>query len=152
MEITLRDRDYTHVAQLWLIDRIVFLCAMLLFEYPCIWQNTTWMLYFKLAPHIYDLVIVYTITWRCLLSTVADILRGREFGKLLIHQVRKESTHIPSCLSDLKLTVCARRYLGKILAYMGSTRGVHPLMYSLHWSTSVEFCIESVMCLFRWRT
>ena len=38
---------------------------------------------------------------------------------LLICRVRKVSTPVSSYLSDLKLTGCARRYLMKILAYVG---------------------------------
>ena len=42
-----------------------------------------------------------------------------ELRSLLICRVRKVSTRVSSYLSDLKLTGCARRYLMKILAYMG---------------------------------
>ena len=42
-----------------------------------------------------------------------------ELRRLLICRVRKVSTRVSSYLSDLKLTGCARRYLMKILAYMG---------------------------------
>ena len=42
-----------------------------------------------------------------------------ELRRLLIYRVRKVSTRVSSHLSDLKLTGCARRYLMKILAYMG---------------------------------
>ena len=44
----------------------------------------------------------------------------------LIRRVRKLSSRVSSYLYDLKLTVCARRYLMKILAYMGS----------IHWHTA----------------
>ena len=39
--------------------------------------------------------------------------------RLLICRVRKVSTRVSSYLSDLKLTGYARRYLMKIVAYMG---------------------------------
>ena len=47
-----------------------------------------------------------------------DILRGRELRYLLMRREREVSTRVSSNLSDLKLTVCARIYLNKILAYM----------------------------------
>ena len=40
-------------------------------------------------------------------------------GNVLIPRVRKVSTCVSSYLSDLKLTVCARRHLKKTLEYMG---------------------------------
>ena len=46
-------------------------------------------------------------------------MRSIEFRRLLICRVRKVSTRVSSYLSDLKLTGCARRYLMKIVAYMG---------------------------------
>ena len=42
-----------------------------------------------------------------------------ELRRLLICRIRKVSTRVSSYLSDLKLTGCARRYLMKIVAYMG---------------------------------
>ena len=39
-----------------------------------------------------------------------------------MRHVRKVSTRVSSYLSKLKLTGCARRYLKKILAYMGFRR------------------------------
>ena len=46
-------------------------------------------------------------------------MRNRKIRNLMIRRVRKVSTLVSSYLLDLKLTGCARRYLKKILAYMG---------------------------------
>ena len=62
---------------------------------------------------VIDTLTAYTAHWK------ADISRGKELRMLLIRRVRKVSTHVSSYLSDLKLTDCARRYLKKILAYIG---------------------------------
>ena len=62
---------------------------------------------------VIDTFMAYTAQWK------AGVFRCRKHRKLLICRVRKVRTRVSSYLSDFKLTVCARKYLNKILAYVG---------------------------------